>query len=150
MKVDKIEELAQQARNWTVNIEINEPQDGDDVKGVAVRVAGKIKFSVFASDTGSVPKVNLALAQNHVAIACYLRPLSENDSWYLQYRPIVSQNGDFECLVFPEYDQVNRTTIEHQIVVLAVPEKRLSNGNRHPDLPFYYAPSNIMIVKASP
>lgn len=28
VKVDRIEELAQQARNWTVNIEINGPKDG--------------------------------------------------------------------------------------------------------------------------
>lgn len=149
VKVDKIEELAQQAREWMINIEITDPRDGAVAEGVAVRVVGKLEFRTLASDTQSAPKVNLALAQNHVALVCYLRPISTNATWYLQYEPIISQNGDFDCLVFPEHGQENQITIDHQIVVLAVPEGQLPEGNRHLNLPFYYAPSNIVIIKAS-
>lgn len=150
LKVDKIEELALQARTWTVNIKITEPRDGDSVSGVAVRVEGKIEFRTLASESESPPRVNLALAQNNVEVVCYLRSLSGSDGLYVQYTPIISQNGDFECLVFPEQGEINQKPIDHQVVVLAIPEGELSEANRQSILPFYYAPSNNVIMKVSP
>ena len=61
-------------------------------------------------------------------------------------RPIIDQDGDFECFAFLEMNE-DKNYFDHQIVVLAVPKGYLPKFSRQPDLPFYYEPSNIVVVR---
>jgi hypothetical protein len=147
-RIDRLSDLIEKARSWKLKLQIIEPIDGYQTSEKVLRVIGHVNFQATAVDSQSVSKVNLLLHQNEIDIVCYVRPMSKNEVWYLQQPPIIDQNGHFECLVFLE-SSTHEFSINHQLVVLAVPRGQIPTGNRHPSLPLYYAPSNVILVKTT-
>lgn len=151
VKADRIEDIAKlavEAGKWVIKPKIIEPEEGTEVSGVVVRIVGNIEFRTAATDTLQSNNVNLMLHQNQVELVCYIRPLSKNNFWYLQSKPLIEQNGRFECLGFIEHNESGTSGIKHQIVALIIPKKYISKNFRNSDLPFYYASSNIVVVKS--
>lgn len=146
-KIGDLRDLIDRAHNWNLKLQITEPSDGHRTSDRVLRVIGYVNFQASATDIGSETKINLLLEENEIDVVCYIHPLSQNEVWYLQHAPIIDQNGRFECLVFLNSNNPD-LCVGHQLVALAVPRGQIASGTRHPSLPFYYAPSNVILVKA--
>ncbi len=148
LKVDRLEKFAEEAQHWTFTIRLQEPKSGVEVSGFAVRVVGKIDFSITASDTKVQQKINLTMYQKKICLVCFVRPVSRQTSvWYMQSMPVTYQDGSFEGLALLSDKNVGSGGIEHQIIVLAVPSLTLLDVFEHKTLPFYLAASNIISVR---
>lgn len=147
LRVDKIEELVRRAKDWKIVLDLSEPQNGAEMTGPVIRIAGRTDFRTTAIEVESNPRVNLALAQNQVELVPFVRPVSEAKWWWVQPSPVVRQDGSFEGSVFIGESGGAGIGIKFQIVVLAVPKGSVREGDKLVNLPFSYAASNIVTVK---
>jgi hypothetical protein len=148
LKVDRLEKIAEEAKNWTCSIVLEEPKSGIEVFGFAVRIAGKIDLRIAANENQERQKINLTMYQKKIYLVCFVRPISvQTCQWYLQPMPVIYQDGSFDGLAFLSDKDVGKGGIEHQIIVLAVPRHTLAEIFEHKNLPFYFAASNIASVR---
>ena len=147
LKVDHIEDLARAARDWEIALVLSEPQPGTEISDFVIRLTGKVDFCVMAAQVESNSRVNLTLKENRVELVTCVKPLSEAKWWWVQTNPVVREDGHFEGSAFIGERMGTSKGVEFQIVVLAVPRGSMCEGDRHINLPFYYAASNVVNVK---
>lgn len=146
-KINQIEGLARQARDWKITIELTEPKEGLKVSSHVAKIAGKATFQATAANDQSNPSVNLILEENQVELVPFVKPLSESKWWWVQAGPVVHQDGAFDGTVFDGERDGAGIGVEFQIVILAVPKGTISEGDKLVNLPFSYAASNVVTVK---
>lgn len=148
LKVDRLEQIAEEAQYWELTIELEERMIGIEVFGLAIRYAGKIDFRTTANESTAGRKINLTMYRKKIDILCFVRPVfKQTCAWYLQSMPVIYQDGSFEGLAFISDKEVGGAGIEHQIIVLAVPRYTFSEEFEHKNLPFYFAASKIASVR---
>jgi hypothetical protein len=125
MKIDNIEELARQAREWKIAINLSQPQERSEISGSAVPIAGKADFRVTAAQVDTVPTVNLTLEQNKVELVPFVRPISDAKWWWTQASPAVRQDGSFDGVI-----QIGEKGLEYQVIVLAVRKGSVAEGDK--------------------
>ncbi|MGD2087152.1 MAG: hypothetical protein PVH61_13295 [Candidatus Aminicenantes bacterium] len=149
--VERIEDLVDTSKEWIMKLELIEPTNESELDGKVEILKGKFEFYTTAVEAHNKGAVNLTMYQNSVNLLCFVRPLALHNSnqpkYYLQSKPIVNQNGDFEGLI--SFGNLNEDDLEtrYQIIVLAVPQKSIPKCLIHDDLPFYLASSNIVVVR---
>jgi hypothetical protein len=150
--VDRIRELVDTSKNWIIKLELNQPLNNSNISGKVERIKGKFEFYTTAAEAHDKGPVNLIMYQKSIVLLCFVRPISIHNSnqnkYYLQTKPIVHQNGEFESLVFfGNVSEENDLATSYQIIVLAVPKKSIPKGFVFDNLPFYLAASNSIVVK---
>jgi hypothetical protein len=146
-KINQVAHRVQIAKGWRITINLKEPENHSEVRSYVLKIKGHVDFQTTATEAVSSPKVSLALSENDVELIPFVRPFSEAKWWWVQSIPVVGQDGSFESSVFVGERSGVGIGIEFQIVVLAIPRKSVSEGDKLVNLPFYYATSNIVTVK---
>ncbi|MCP4989069.1 MAG: hypothetical protein GY928_24325 [Colwellia sp.] len=148
LKVDRLEKFAEEAQQWAISVELNEPSKGENASSFALMIAGKINFRTTANESAVRHKVNLDFYKKKIELVSFIRPiLSEKCAWYRQSKPVIYQDGSFEGLVFLSEGDPTSKKIEHQIIALIVPKDSVSRTFEHKELPFYIVASNIVSMK---
>lgn len=141
VKVDRLEDLARRAKDWKIAVNVSEPKNKAEISGDAVMIVGKGDLRTTAAQVESSPAVNLVLEENRVELVPFVRQMSENNSWAVQPKSVVRQDGGFDGVIV-----LGDRGYEYQIIVLAVPSGSVK-GDQLMDLPFSYAVSNSVVVK---
>jgi len=144
---DDLEALISEAKGWQVTISLAEPQNGTRVEGFVTRIAGSVDLRATAAEMKSPPTMNLALQDKHVELVPFVRPLSEAKWWWAQAGPVVRQDGGYEGSVFIGERTGAGIGVDFQIIVLAVPQGSVTEGDRVSNLPFSYAASDTVTVR---
>lgn len=144
---DDLEALITEAKKWQVTISLAEPQNGTKVEGFVTRIAGSVDLRTTAAEVKSPPSMNLALQDKRVELVPFVRPLSESKWWWAQADPVIRQDGGYEGSVFIGEKTRAGIGVDFQLIVLAVPQGTVTEGDRVSNLPFFYAASNTVTIR---
>ena len=147
IKAKKVESKIGPAKEWKIELLITRPMDGSELKGHLCDLSGRVEFLTSALQYDGNPRINLFLEENKVDIFPIVQPLAEGTYWWVQPKPLIHQNGEFDGSIFIGDNKGNGIGIVFHIAVVAVPKGTIKKGDKLKEAPFSYASSTI--VKAT-